>query len=167
MKRYLVGFVLLGLAFAPATLRAQVDLAAQGSWGDEFDFALGARATLGIPSLPLQLQGSFDYFFPEVDSVTYWELNANAVFLVPVPGPLVPYGGAGVNLAVIEIEETVEEETIKRSDTEFGVNLLGGAKYSFGSWSPYAEARYAGGAEQFLITVGVAINVGPGLTPVN
>jgi hypothetical protein len=172
MRKALFATSLFVLLSTPAALQAQLDLGAQGSWGDEFDFAAGARVTLGIPgSLPLELHGAFDYFFPERDSLTYWELNGNITAHLPEPGGLSPYVGLGLNVANTDIKETIDGEagpvTISRHETEFGVNFVGGLKYKTGSLAPFGEVRWeAGGSKQFVATIGLMLNIGPGLTPV-
>ncbi|NIR43642.1 MAG: hypothetical protein GWN99_06785 [Gemmatimonadetes bacterium] len=89
---------------------------------------------------------------------------------------MAPYVGAGVSVASIAEDQDVEGEVIDVDDSTVGFNVLGGVKYRLGSWVPYAEARYALGrdfekvsledGDQFVVTVGIMVNVGPGLTPV-
>ncbi len=178
MRRLLLAASLGVLLVAPGVSSAQLDVGAQGSWGDKFDFAVGGRVTLGLPTtFPVELAGTFDYFFPDADSLTSWELGGALAVGIPIPrSALAPYVGAGVSVASIAEDQDVEGEVIDVDDSTVGFNVLGGVKYRLGSWVPYAEARYALGrdfekvsledGDQFVVTVGIMVNVGPGLTPV-
>ncbi len=168
MRKALFVMSLFVLLATPAALQAQLDLGVQGAWGDEFDFAAGARVTLGLPgSLPLELHGTFDYFFPEQEDVKYWELNANLTAFVPILKGFMPYAGLGVNVARRQEKGELEGEEFNINTSEFGVNFLGGLKYKAGSLAPFGEVRWeSSGGEQFVATIGLMLNVGPGLTPV-
>lgn len=170
MRRIAVAVVVLGLMLAPTSLKAQIDIGAQGSWGDDVDFGLGGRVVVGLPieQFPLELIGSFDYFFPDIDNFDYWEINANAAYVIPVPTPTVaPYAGAGINIAraSVDVGTVPGVGDFSASDTEVGLNLLGGVKFPLQSVTPYGELRIElGGGEQFVITGGVSFNVGPGFS---
>ncbi|NIN72286.1 MAG: hypothetical protein GTO46_10300, partial [Gemmatimonadetes bacterium] len=115
----------------------------------------------------LELTGAFDYFFPEGEGFDYWEANANLAYKISNPSPVSPYLGVGLNLARASVRVEAEGDTVDRSSSEFGVNLLGGARLKLTSFMPFAEARYElGGGEQFVATVGLLFNVGRGLTPI-
>lgn len=165
MKRAILAITATVL-FVPGSLFAQLDFGAQGSWGENSDFGVGGRLVVGLPISPgLELTGAFDYFFPEEEGVDYWELNANLAYKIPNPSPLSPYLGVGVNVAHLAVERTLGNEVFDESDSEVGLNVLGGARLNIGSIMPFAEARYElGGGEQFVASVGLLFNVGPGLT---
>ncbi|NIR46648.1 MAG: porin family protein [Gemmatimonadetes bacterium] len=157
MRGSLLAVCLLTVLAWPATLSAQLDVGPQASWADDADFGIGGRAMLGIPvDIPLAAIGSFDYFFPDGD-VDYWEINANAVYKFRVPGGVVaPYAGAGLNVAHTSVGDL--------SETDVGLNLLGGATFDAGQLTPFAELRVElGGGEQFVLTGGLLFTVGPGL----
>ena len=168
MRKALFATSLFVLLSTPAALQAQIDLGAQGSWGDKFDFAAGARVTLGLPgSLPLELHGTFDYFFPELEKTKYWELNGNLTAFVPNLRGFMPYAGLGVNVARMQVKGELEGEEFDINTSEFGFNVLGGLKYKTGSLAPFGEVRWeSGGGEQVVVSIGLMLNVGPGLTPV-
>lgn len=133
----------------------------QGNWGDDTDFGLGARLELGLPNLlttqgPFSntyLIGSFDWFFPDCNECTYWEINANLA--VPITATSIdPYAGAGLNIAHISVETGVGDV----SDTEVGLNLLGGIRFDLGTLGAFTEGRFElGGGEQFVLTFGVLV----------
>ena len=166
MRRLLVAVCLAAFVLVPSAAYAQLDLGGQLSWADDFDLGLGGRVVLGLPfeQVPLEAIGTFDYFFPDEDApgvdVTYWELNTNVVYRIPVQVPmLTPYAGAGINIA----HASVDSDLIDMSDTDVGINLLGGIKYNAGPVTPFAELRFElDGGEQFVLSFGALFNVGPG-----
>jgi hypothetical protein len=133
----------------------------QGNWGSDTDFGLGARLELGLPNLitsdgPLSntfLIGSFDWFFPDfcdnVDDCSYWELNGNLA--VPITSSTIdPYAGLGLNVGRVAVGDA--------SNTEVGLNLLGGLRFRLGSLGAFGEGRAVlGGVEQLVLTFGVLV----------
>lgn len=167
MKTWRV-FAAVAAALVIGTADAQAQaFGVQGSWGDDTDFGIGARLELGLPNLltsegPLSntfLIGSFDYFFPDCGGFgtdvdcSFWELNGNLA--VPITSSTIdPYAGAGLNIA----RASVESGTFEASDTEVGLNLLGGLRFSLGGASAFGEGRFVlGGSEQFVLTLGVLV----------
>ena len=160
---------LLGAAAAVAISASAVQakqFGIQGSWGDDSDFGIGARIEYGLPNLltnsgPFSrtfLIGSFDYFFPDCpDDVdcTYWEINSNLAIPLVASG-IDPYVGAGLNIAHVSAE--LEGSDLGGSDTEVGLNLLGGLRFPLGGVSAFAEGRIElGGGEQFVLTFGALL----------
>lgn len=153
--------VTAALVIGSADAEAQA-FGVQGSWGDDADFGIGARLELGLPNLlttegPLSntyLIGSFDWFFPDCDECTYWELNANLA--VPITATSIdPYAGLGLNIAHVSFDTGVGTDV---SDTDVGLNLLGGLRFNLGTLSAFTEGRFElGGGEQFVLTFGVLV----------
>lgn len=121
----------------------------QASIADDAELGVGARYENRMsgmfPDLPnLRFALSFDYFFP--DNFDYWEINANVFNLFRTRNArVIPYAGGGLNIARI---------SNGGSDTEVGLNLLGGLRLP-GRSRPYLEARVElGGGEQFVVTLG-------------
>jgi opacity protein-like surface antigen len=134
------------------------------SWSDDFDLGIGARMEYDLPNLftsegPFSrtfLIASFDYFFPDCASVdcSFWQLNGN--FAVPITATnLNPYAGAGIGIA----RASVSFDGIgsaSSSNTEVGLNLLGGLQFRMGSLNAFSEAwLQLGGGEQFGLTFGL------------
>lgn len=149
--------------FAPAA-EAQVSFGAQGSWGDDFDLGLGARVEMPLPDLHEQVRaiGSFDYFFPDIDNLTYWEINANGAFSIPIEGesPFAPYVGGGLNIARFSFDTDAQVPGFEfdASSTEVGLNVLGGSTFPMAdaAVTPFGELRIElSGGEQFVLTGGV------------
>ncbi len=144
----------------PAATQAQTSIGGQVSWADDADIGLGARAFLPIPALHPQLAfvPSFDVFFPGSD-LSYWELNANIHYtFVTDNSNLSPYVGAGLNFA----RASARVGPVGRvSESEVGVNVLGGLRFPMGGFSPFVEARVElGGGEQFVLAGGLLFRVG-------
>jgi len=155
MRKPLLVLALLAMSMLSAkNLQAQFHFGPLVAWGDDADFGLGGRVTFGIhlsvdsTPAPLELQGEFVYFFPD-GPVNYWEINTNAAYLFPgVKGPVGPYAGAGLDIA--------NASGAGASNTDVGLNLLGGVKFRMSRITPFAEVRVElGGGEQFVIAGGV------------
>lgn len=167
--------VLLAIAMVAATsapAAAQAVFGPQISWGDDSDLGLGARFELPLSQLvtatdaespvnDMWIIGSFDYFFPgdEMDGMdlTYWEINANLAYPFEVEG-IRPYAGGGLNIAHAGVD--FEDNTFfpDASETEVGLNVLGGLKFLLGELDAFAEARIElGGGEQFVLSAGILL----------
>ncbi|UCC85243.1 MAG: hypothetical protein JSW46_10150 [Gemmatimonadota bacterium] len=159
MKRALFLACVLTVAVSPVDLCAQVRLGVHGSWAEDADWGLGGRVAVQLPvdRVPLVLVGSFDWFWPEADEIEdYWEINANLV-MRPTLELIAGYFGIGLNLAHTVAEDPFRAGTF--SETKAGINLVGGLIYD-GILTPYGEVRYeVGGGEQFVVTVGIGINL--------
>jgi hypothetical protein len=154
MKKVLV------IAAAMTCLAGAPDASAQGfRWGPELslatdtDFGLGARVEFDFNNSPLTVVGSFDYYFPD-GPVDYWEINGNLIYNFDIPSApsVTPYAGGGLNIA----HASRDTESGSFSDTDPGLNLLGGARFDAGSLMPFVEMKFTiEGAEQFVVTGGL------------
>ena len=167
MKRLLLIVGLAGALWIPGASYGQVTIGGQGGWGDKFDWSVGGRLTYDLsPQLvPVALIGAFDWYFPDSPlslERDYWEINANAVYLQPA-GPSVGYLGVGLNVANFSAEGTLPGGTvIDDSQTEYGLNLVGGIRYKVGRVAPFFETRYTiEGGNQFVINLGLDVLLGP------
>ncbi|CAN5871637.1 hypothetical protein BH23GEM9_BH23GEM9_28790 [soil metagenome] len=164
-KLMLLGCSVLLLAI-PSTGDAQVAFGPQLSWGSDSDIGVGGRAVIGIPQFRtgLELHVSGDYFFldcggstSEVDC-SWIEFNANAALPVPLAENLNTYVGAGLNVTRVKVDVGPFGSA---SNTEIGINVLGGLKFPMGGMTPFTEARFTiGGSEQFVLTVGLLFGGG-------
>lgn len=170
MSRPAVAITLLLLAL-PGDLRGQFNLGAQGSWGDDSDFGVGARVSAILPKdlPPLEFILSFDVFAPDGEFGDYGELNGNVAYLIPVRSPNInPYAGVGWNQAFLDAEVPVVDlrgDTIavnEVEDQDGGFNLLAGIKGRVNRITGFGELRYElGGGEQLVITTGLMVRFGP------
>ncbi|MEJ2547560.1 MAG: hypothetical protein P8125_07045 [Gemmatimonadota bacterium] len=154
MKKVLV------IAAAMFCVSGAPSASAQGfRWGPELslatdtDFGLGARVEFDFNNSPLTVVGSFDYYFPD-GPVDYWEINGNLIYNFDIPSApsVTPYAGGGLNIA----HQSSDRESGSFSDTDPGLNLLGGARFDAGSLMPFVEMKFTiEGAEQFVVTGGL------------
>ena len=139
-------------------------LGLQASYADDAEFGVGARALWRLPvEAPLDLIGSFDYFFPpETEGAVtveagYWEANGNLAYRLG-RRRFRPYLGAGLNVARSRARLTfLGRETGAASDTALGANVLAGLRRVRASgFDLFVEARFEiKGGEQFVATVGL------------
>lgn len=102
----------------------------------------------------LRLEPSFTYFFKK-DLVSMWDFNANVHYQFSVGNMIDLYPLAG--LSVLGAKASVLG--FSASDTEFGLNLGGGADFKLSeNWAINVEAKYKiGGAwSRLIITAGAA-----------
>lgn len=170
MKLRLVPIAALAALALLATPAAAQDnplsFGVQASLADDFDFGVGGRATLGTDNIveDSRIAASFDLFFPDdgegVD-ITYWEINVNGHYMLPVApdAPVDFYAGAGLNFASISVDS--DNDTgfggAGGDDTDIGLNLLGGIDWAITEQlDGYGEIRIElGGGEQLVFTVGL------------
>ena len=169
-KSVLVVASVAALAAIPAVASAQrarassasasasaLHFGAELNWGSAnwAGFGIGARLTYGlgdlIPTLPLAVHASFDWFFPG-NSVTLWEINGNVVYNFDVRTlPTVkPYLGAGLSFA--------HESGGGFSNNNLGFSAVGGARFKLASAkiTPFAELRLdAHDNTQMVLTGGI------------
>jgi hypothetical protein len=162
-KLVLLGCSALLLA-VPSVVQAQVSFGPQLSWGSDSDLGVGARAVIGLPQVRPGLEAiiSGDYFFIDCGGAdcSWIEVNANAAIPVPLSPTLNTYVGAGLNIARVSVDVGPPFGSV--SNTEIGINVLGGLKFPAGTVTPFAEARFSiGGGEQFVLTGGVLLGGGP------
>ncbi len=129
-------------------------------WADDVDIGVGARMEIDMPGklskqAPLSRAffiGQFDYFLDPFDGAdgTYFEINPGIA--IPLNATtLKPYVGAGLNIAHASAGSGPGS-----SNTEMGVNLLGGLKLNLSGLDAFTEARLAlGGGEQFSVSFGL------------
>ena len=128
-------FFLLGTSTAFAQARLEIgprlgfDIA-----GDVEEFFLGVDARADVAALPIQLNGTFDYYFTE-GNVNFFQVGVNALYTFGVDNQtFTPYSGLGVGISIVDIENF-------DSDTDVGLNLIGGARFGFGALRPFAQAQ--------------------------
>lgn len=158
--------------FAATPAQAQIAFGPQVSWGSDSDLGVGARVEVPIGYMVtaddrsvlagLKLIASGDYFFLDCDNpfggaeidCSYIEINANGAVPLPLEG-FSPYVGGGLNVALVSVD--VEGcADCGGSDTEVGLNVLGGLNFPLGGMNAFAEGRFElGGGEQFVLSAGI------------
>ena len=121
--------------------------------GDIKEFFLGGDARFDLGPGPWKLQATFDLFFPE-DPLDLFAIGVNVLYeLKPLPSNVKPYVGVGLALNRLEVG--------KRSNTETGLNLIGGATFRSGNLRPFAQVQ-AGIGDLDLLTIsgGLLFDIG-------
>lgn len=135
---------------AAAQPRPDFRIGPQLSFANDADFGIGGRVEVGVPASNVFVTGSFDLFFPPGNNVDYWELNGNLGYQFPLTSTsdVVPYVAGGLNLAHASVPAG--------SNTDVGLNLLGGGRFPLQAVSLFFELRFeVKGGEQVVITGGV------------
>ena len=163
LLRTLVGSAALAGVLAVATptaANAQIGFVAQASYGLDYEaLGVGGGINFGIGSLTanhgIRLETTFDYFLTD-DPITTWEVNGNLLYDLKSVQNV--YLGAGINYAKISIDNDFCGGGLFQvdcSNSEIGLNVLGGYKLGGGKAAPFVQARFAlGGGEQLYLTGG-------------
>lgn len=168
MRQYMLSMMVVAMvmaAFGSASADTPVSFGAQVDWADDFDLGIGARAVLGTSEIVENSRAvaSFDFYFPDdggsqVD-LTFWELNFNGLYDFDLEtAPVDFYAGAGLHFAHVSFDIDLGAlGSNSVSDTEVGLNVLGGILFSTSSsLAPFVELKIElGGAEQFILTGGL------------
>jgi hypothetical protein len=154
--------VAAGLALAtPATANAQIGFVVQGSYGTEAEaIGIGGGVNFGLGSLTakhgIRAEATFDYFLVD-DPLKFWEINGNLLYDLKSVKNL--YLGAGVNYATVDVGgglgDLCDAVGADCSNSDVGLNVLGGFKLGTGKAAPFVQARFElGGGEQLVISGG-------------
>jgi len=136
--------------------RSPNTIAITASYAEDADFGVGLRYENDLNKLISSMSPNVhfiigaDYFFPGDPVDSYAELNLNLSYQFgDMRRAIGPYFGGGLNLARLEAGPI--------SDTEVGLNILGGLRFRSASrMVPFVEVRYEiGGGEQFVISGGL------------
>jgi len=107
--------------------RATIDV---GDISDEFGgtVAIGAGTRLRPTSLPIQVNGAFDFYLAG-NSWTVWSIDLNAVYLFGDDNQVfTPYSGVG--LGITRWSAGVDPEN---DGTDIGLNIVGGVEFGAGT----------------------------------
>lgn len=149
-----------------ASSAAAQQYGAQVNFGTESDLGVGARAEFSLAN-KLSQEGplskafvitAFDYYFWDCPvDCTYWEFNPSLA--VPMmAGSMNAYVGAGINYASMKVSFPGFGSV---SDSQTGLNILGGIKFPMAGRSAFAEARIGlGGGEQIALSFGMLFGGG-------
>lgn len=169
MKRWIVAGLIVACSAAPVAAQdvRHEGFGVEGIWGSDSDFGVGARGefdlhgALGSGSSIFShafIAATFDYFFPDCGGAdcSWWEINPSLAVPLTVKSKLEPYVGAGLNIAHVSAD--LGSGFGSASNTDTGLNLLGGIRFPIAKQSGFAEARMAsGGSDQFTLTVGILL----------
>lgn len=157
-------FALTSVAFA------QTEIELGPRVGYELDtyesFLIGADVRIATPSLPVRINPTLDYFFVDDDysggasgvdvSVTVFQLGVNALYDLPLPElSFMPYVGAGIALTRATVElDVAGVGSGENSDTEAGINLIGGLTFPTNNLKPFVQVQVTIGDPDLFSLVG-------------
>ena len=138
---------------------------AQLSWGEDSDIGVGVRGEWDFAGkLTKQgafsrafIIGQFDYYFIECATgadCTFFEINPSlAIPFTTTSSNVKPYAGAGLRISRM----SVSSGGFSNSETDMGLNVLGGLKFGLGGMDAFTEARLGigGDFEQLALSFGV------------
>ena len=144
--------VLLFLAFGIQTATAQIGIRVGPRVGYEIDdlndLFVGADVRLDVATLPVIINPAFDYYL--TDGFDLFQLSANALYTFGINNAVfTPYAGAGVGITRV----SVDSEFGDASNTDVGLNIIGGAEFGFGGLRPFVQAQLTLDGESDLTTI--------------
>ena len=174
---------LLLLTAAPqARGQAQIELGPRV--GYEIDqlnaFALGGDVRVSTAALPVQLNGSVDYFFLDDASFSDGAGNSleasqnllkfavNGLFQFGIDNQyFTPYAGPGLSITRYSVDSDADidgqgVDLRSGSETDVGLNAVGGAEFGVGGLRPFVQAEFVllGDYEPVQFTAGLLFDVG-------
>jgi hypothetical protein len=168
--------LLLALLVTPARAQVSVDLGPRiglplGDLSDaDASLFIGADARITTPSLPVVLNPSFDFYFtddPEGIDRSIFAVDLNALYEFGVENvAFTPYAGGGLAITRLSVDSEGVDTPFgpvgggSVSDTEIGLNLIGGARFLLDPVQPFAQLNIAiGDLTRIGITGGVLFNL--------
>lgn len=160
-------FALFVLAAAPqAKAQAQIELGPRVGYDiDQLEeLSLGADLRISSFALPVQINGTFDYYLlgDEYGGLDVFRFTANGLYQFGIDNQyFTPYAGPGLSLTRLSIDDDGSFGNINTSETELGLNLVGGAQFSIGTLKPFAQAEFVVGGdyEPVQITGGLLFTI--------
>lgn len=146
----------------PSAAHAQLGFVVQGSYGLDYEaLGVGGGVRFGLGSLTakngIRAEATFDYFLTD-DPLTVWEVNGNALMDIKSVKGL--YAGAGINYTHSSIDDNgvcgAFGVACDLSNSDVGLNLIGGMNFGSSKARPFAQARLElGGGSQLILTGGI------------
>ena len=164
MKTRVIGALALALAIAlPVQSHAQWSLNTHGGYDlDAKEFLIGASVEFSIPGaaisgVPLTFVPGFDYY-PGLDGASFFVMDFDAHYPFKAKG-MTPYVGGGMYISRVSVGAP---GIGSGSDTNFGLNLKGGARFGTSSKvRPFGEARLrVGNGSTLILKGGLSIQLG-------
>lgn len=166
MSRTFATVAVAMLALGAGSLQAQVRFGPHLAYGDDLDFAIGARLLFDLQPVFDVDEGDFDglasfsyYLDPGVhEGMSAWELDAAVAYNFIPAHTVRPFlrGGINVTRTTWESSGNGPGPGGEGSDTELGLGLGGGIYFELEALDAFADGRInLGGAEQFVLAFGI------------
>ncbi len=142
----------------PARAQVRLDVAPRLGFdlvGDVEEFFLGVDARIGLVALPVLLNPAFDYYFTE-GNLNVYQFSINALYPLQYPG-MRPYLGGGIGISRISIgRDGRRPGAFDRSDTDVGLNFIGGVVFRTGNLRPFVQGQITfGDLDLFTVAGGL------------
>ncbi len=123
---------------------------------------LGAKFRYNVTD-PLRLEAAFTYFLPK-DKMSLWDFSVDGQWLFPLSDKITLYPAAGigmygvkVDIPTIDLGEFGSYGGGDASDTEFGLNIGGGADFRLSEKAAItAQLKYNTAIERIVLSAGIA-----------
>lgn len=163
--------LLLALSAAPNDARAQAVIEVGPRVGYEIDdfeaLTIGADVRVSTVTLPFQVNGTFDYYFADElagTDLNVFQITGNALYEFGINNQLfTPYAGPGLSITRVSFDSALPDDSdFSASDTDLGLNLVGGAEFGVRNLKAFAQASFVvgGSFEPVNITGGVLFGIG-------
>ncbi len=166
MKKLLTGALVFGVCGVVGLheARAQIEIGPRIGFdliGDVEEFFIGADGRLSLVALPVVLNGAFDIYLVE-ENLDFWQFSFNALYEFGIANvAFSPYVGGGIGISRTSLDFDLGDFGNDASDTDVGLNLIGGATFGFGNLKPFAQAQITfGDVDLFTIGGGLLFSIG-------
>lgn len=167
-------FLALGLV-VPTAAQAQTSVqigprlgVPVGDLSDAASVFVGADVRVTGEELPVVPSGSFDYYLTDADGYSLFAVDLNALYEFGIDNEaFVPYAGGGLAITRSSFEAQTTNTNFGTvtvgggSNTEVGLNIVGGARFLVGSVEPFAQlnATLGGDVQRLGITGGLLFSI--------
>jgi len=154
MKPCLFTFITALVLFAGVQhAHAQFSIGVQGGYNldaftdegvEEGTYFVGGQARLGLAGVPIIINPNADYYFNQIDDATVLQFNADVLVpFGPANAVFTPYAGLGLGVTQVSFDPDtpILGNLLESSETDYGVNLIGGATFGSGPIRPFGQAR--------------------------
>lgn len=167
-KLFAALLLFLAMSAAPNAAQAQAQIEIGPRVGYEVDeleaLSIGGDIRASTVALPFQINGTFDYYFLDEDDfggvdVNMFQLTLNGLFELGINNQVfTPYFGPGISLTRVSADAGPFED----SDSELGLNLVGGAEFGLGNLRPFVQAQFTvgGDIEPVSVVGGLLFSIG-------
>lgn len=131
------------------------------------DLFLGADARIETEALPVVINPSIDFYFMDdfptgsgSVSQSLFTIDINALYEFGVDNEaFTPYAGGGIGITRYSLDADLRNSNT--SDTDIGLNIVGGARFLLGSVEPFAQlnAAFGGDWDRLGITGGLLFSL--------
>lgn len=120
------------------------------------DFFIGAEGRITPENFPVAINPSLDYYFVDVDGYSLFAFDINALYEFGIDNEaFTPYAGGGLGFirSSYETDLGFGAGTVSGSNTEIGLNLIGGAEFEMEGFKPFVQAKINVGGDFTLFNL--------------